>query len=305
MLDSPPAGAQVGLTIAGMRPMRQMASKVEMFLDALQYLVQKERSFDPSPTQVQTVVATSTEIGAHLATPSPRRHITPTTMSFIRDQLQTEPSTWSCQIPQPLADEWTVRLSPFLRRYVGLLDADDYVQRVIEQISPAAVGFPVLYPTGLALPEAIDYLNAVWRLRCQQPLFRVSRAESAAKLALPCNGADEFDARLSALCSIIDVANLPDRPENKLTDLATYLSSQLPEDSSYRTAEAIDDLRAIFDLRVWRQHSGTEGRLRRGMRRLGVELPTYDWDAAWNLIAHRCVAALNAIREEAEGLGTV
>ena len=64
--------------------------------------------------------------------------------------------------------------------------------------------------------------------------------------------------------------------------------------------EAVDDLRALFGLRVWRQHAGTEDRAARGVSRLGISLPVYECGAARQHMQSRTVAALSAGREEAE-----
>ena len=122
------------------------------------------------------------------------------------------------------------------RGYHGLCD------RLIEQIAPPSAAPQVFYPSGLALPEAIDYLNAVWRIHAGGPLLHIARAESAARLALECAGADEFEARLSALCSILDHVSLPDSKNSKLIDLTNYLKERLDAESSDRTTNAIEDL---------------------------------------------------------------
>jgi hypothetical protein len=120
-------------------------------------------------------------------------------------------------------------------------------------------------------------------------------------MALDCATADEFESRISALCTILGSLNLPDRDESKLIDLREYVTEKLGTDGA-RAAEAIDDLRAVFDLRVWRQHVGTEARGARGMERLGISLPVYDWGSAWAHVQGRTVAALSALREELEAI---
>jgi hypothetical protein len=298
----PQPADKVELTIAGMRLLPADAQKVETFLAVLSCLVARERPFRPSPTEVEVLQVDSAEISAEFVG---RYHhpqgVNPARMRLIGELLKSEPSTWHCNV-QPSEAGWVATLTPFLRRYADVTDSADYVSRLIEQIAPPPAAPQVFYPSGLALPEAIDYLNAIWRNHADGPLLRIARAESAAKLALECAGADEFEARLSALCSILDHVALPESPDSKLIDLRNYLIERLDAESSDRTNNAIDDLRAIFDLRAWRQHPGTEARLRKGMRRLGVELPSADWGATWNTVQARCVAALHAIREEVEGL---
>jgi hypothetical protein len=57
-----------------------------------------------------------------------------------------------------------------------------------------------------------------------------------------------------------------------------------------------------LDLRAWRQDPGADDRGRRGMQRLGVQLPTFNYEAAWRHLQARAVAALNALREEVEAI---
>ncbi len=96
---------------------------------------------------------------------------------------------------------------------------------------------------------------------------------------------------------------VPGAVEGELFELATYLASELPEESSERASSAIEVLRGVFDLRVWRQHKGTDERAARGMRRLDLVLPPADWGVAWQHVQARAVAALSALREELDSLG--
>ncbi len=106
---------------------------------------------------------------------------------------------------------------------------------------------------------------------------------------------------MSALCSILGAVNVPDSEESKLVTLRSYLEQKMG-DRSARAVAAIDDLRAVFDLRVWRQHPSTDERGARRMAHLGLSLPVFDWGAAWEHVQARAVAALSALREEIETL---
>jgi hypothetical protein len=179
------------------------------------------------------------------------------------------------------------------------------MQRLVERLAPHVPAPEPLHPSSLSLPEAIDYLNAVWRTHAGRPLLRIARAEAAAKLALDCATADELEGRLSAFCGILSDLQLPDGESNKsLTDLRRYLGENLPAEALARAELAVDVLRAFFDIRAWRQHPGgrAEAQGRRGMERLEVELPTSDWQGAWRHLQGRAVAALSALREEADAL---
>jgi hypothetical protein len=303
-LIAPQPGDTVALTIAGCNLAAQLRDRVKLFLLALGYLVEQQRQFVPSPVSPVEIVVTSEELRqAMFHRVQPPRNLTPAWLEILADQFEHEPSTWTSQLQRQENSVWSMHLSPQLRRYEGVPDIADYLERLFEQISPPITAPLPPIPSGLALPEAIDYLNAIWRLHRSdhdEPLFRIGRAEAAAKLAMECSDPDDFFAGLSALTSIIDHVALPDGRGSKLVDLRDYLFDRLEEESRGRVEAAIDDLRAMFDLRVWREHEGTHDRMRRGARRLGVSLPAPDWGVAWAIIQARCVAALHALREELE-----
>jgi hypothetical protein len=295
------AGHTLRLTVAGMVRLPRARDRVDLFLDALAYLVKRERSFKPSPTTVQTVNVSATELQAGLA---PSRRLSPEGLMLIGDLLPSEPATWHSQVEAAGSDSWIATLSPFIRDFAGVSSPTEYVDRVARVLAPSSPARAPLYPSSLSLPEAIDYLNAVWRLHAGKPLFTIARAEAAAKLALDCATADEFDARLSAFCGILDHLRLPSSEDNKkLVDLRTYLGQQLAGEAVTRGETAVDDLRAFFGLRAWRQHPGADQRGRQAMQRLEVELPTPDWEGVWRHLQARAVAALSALREEVETLG--
>ncbi len=295
-------GDEIGLTVAGMGHASGVEGEVELFLDALTALVGAQRSFRPSPVEVRAVEVGVPHLGAALA-PSGYR-LERAGLASLVDLLRYEPATWGCHASQP-DDKWAITVSPFVRRFADLDGLDAYLERVIELLTPPPPQQEPLYPSPLSLPEAIDYLNAVWRLHAKQPLLRVGRAEAAAKLVLDCSTVDEFESRLSALCGILDGMTVPGSEESKLGDLDTYLQGELGAESAGRASEAIIDLRALFGLRAWRQHEGAERRAAPAMAQLGITLPVYDWGAAWQHIQARAAAALSALREEIETLTPV
>jgi hypothetical protein len=275
------------------------SQEVALFLAGLNLLVASERSFTPNPSTIQTAEVTSQEA----------RRWVPRKLGFqpardeiarLGDLFRHEPSTWRCVSPARDDGSWTATLNSFLRTFAGVQDAADYAERLWASFSP-----PVPEPlpatlSSLALPEAIDYLNAVWRVRSGEPLLTIRRAEAAAKLAFDCSTADEFDSRLSALCGILGHVAVPGVHDTALMALDGYLSRQLDADAAALASEAIADLRGLFNLRAWRQHPGPEGRGLDAMRRFGIRLPTGDWGAAWRTLQIRTVAALNTLRDQIE-----
>lgn len=269
---------EIGLTIAGMAHLPAASGEVALFLETLAVLVETHRSFKPSPTEVVEVKISATELRDCLA---PTWRLNTVGLVNIRDTLGHEPAAWHCSASP--ADEWVLTLSPFLRRFGDLNTSDAYLERAVEVMAPPAPVPEPFYPSPLSLPEAIDYLNAIWRLHAGAPLLRIGRAEAAAKLVLDCANADEFDSRLSALCGILDALYLPDDDGHKLADLETYLQKELGEGSSRSSvrghpgpASALRPARLAAALR----HGGQSG---------GRHEPARDRFASGRLA--RCVAA--------------
>lgn len=293
---------ELALTIAGIRHVAEGSEDIALFLDYLSVLVANEAAFDPLPDRISQVTLSPDALVQILRTTPAKWDLGSRSLAWLRDLTEHEPATWHSRfLPHD-----QIELSRFLRSYGGITTATEYLERLIAvHVPPVAVSEP-LHPSSLSLPEAIDYLNTVWRVHHSgNPLVRLGRVEIAAKLALDCSTVNEFESRLSALTSVLDGMDVPDSTKGgKLFELKSYLSSKLPEDAAARTDDAADDLRALFDLRAWRQHEGTDTRAHKGMQRLGLTLPPADWGEAWAHVQRMAVIALSALREEIEMLPT-
>jgi hypothetical protein len=293
------ADDKVRLTVAGMARVADATAEVDAFIESLALLVERERTFAPHPTEVQLLEVWAGELRERLE----QRWIIgdDDKLTSMREVLSHEPSTWHCQVTDTEAGTWHARVSPFVRPYSGVRTSRNYVDRLVETIGHRAGPSDPLHPSSLSLPEALDYLSAVWRLKAGEgkALFRVSRAEAAAKLALNCTSVDELESRLSALAGLLSQIQLPGiEGYGKLVDLRDRLPQLLDSDSTARATAAVDDLRAVIALRVWRQHPGTEKTAHQAAQRLGVRLPSEDWGATWQQLRSCSVNALSAIREE-------
>lgn len=297
---------KIRLSVAGMAKVPDAASEVDVFMDTLAVLIDRERQFVPNPSEVVAVEVWSGEVRERL---KGRWDLQATEdLMAIRRLMTAEPATWHCQTFDEDGGAWRASLSPFLRRYSGATTATEYVQRVVDLSMPAVERSAPLHPSSLSLPEAIDYLNAVWRtsLRSGEALIRLSRAEAAAKLALECSTVDELESRLSALAGILAQLRLPQEAgDKKLIDLRKFLGQILSGDSAARAQDAVNVLRDVVALRVWRQHPGTEELAAAAARRLGVALPSESWGSTWDHIRELAVNALSVIREEIEQLPLV
>ncbi len=294
---------KIRLTVSGMSRVADANAEVEAFIETLSLLVERERRFAPHPTEVQTVEVWSGELRKRL-----ERHWVigdGDNLTAVREVLEREPATWNCQFAPTESGAWIAKLSPFVRAYSGVASAADYLDRLVETIGQPVQPPMLIHPSSLSLPEAIDYLNAVWRLNAGKgvALFRISRAEAAAKLALDCATVDELESRLSAFGGILSQIRLPGAAgDKKLVDLRACLGQILENDSAARAQEAVNVLRDVVALRVWRQHPGTEQAGKAAAQRLGVALPSEDWGATWDQLRVRSDTALSSIREKFEQL---
>jgi hypothetical protein len=296
-------GDKVRLTIAGMAQVPAAAAEVDAFLEMLALLVERERGLAAHPTEVQEAEVWSGDIRKRIE----QRWVIgdDDNLTAFTQLISHEPLIWLCQVTATESGAWHVKPSPFIRQFAGVTSAAEYVDRLVDAVGLRVEPPAPLYPSSLSLPEAIDYLNAVWRLTVGsgEALFRISRAEAAAKLALECASVDELESRLSAFAGILSQIRLPGQQgDKKLVDLRDFLQLRLDRDSSERTTVAVDDLRAVVALRVWRQHPGAavDKAARDASQRLGFALPSDDWGGAWQHLRMRSVSALSAIREEIE-----
>ncbi len=249
---------KVRLTIAGMAQVADAAAEVAAFIDMLTLLIEREQELAPHPTEVQTVEVWSGEIRKRLG----QRWVIgdDDNLTAFTQLMSHEPLIWLCQVTPTEAGPWIVRPSPFLGRYAGVTNAAEYVDRLVEAIGLRVEPPAPLYPSSLSLPEAIDYLNAVWRLNLGngEVLFRISRAEAAAKLALDCASVDELESRLSAFAGILSQIRLPGQDgDKKLVDLRGSWSS-----NSIVTLRIGRPSPSTISARLWRYASGGSTRAR-------------------------------------------
>lgn len=93
--------------------------------------------------------------------------------------------------------------------------------------------------------------------------------------------------------------------DKKLVDLRACLGEILENDAATRAQEAVNVLRDVVAMRVWRQHPGTEQAGAEAARRLGVALPARTGGATWDQLRAQSVAAISAIREEVEQVSPI
>jgi hypothetical protein len=166
----------------------------------------------------------------------------------------------------------------------------------------------------LALPEAFDHLDAIWRLAFgrRQALVHVQSLEGVGELTQPCVSKDEFAARMTKLADLIKLLEIPDRllpssasdedRNGSLNRLNAALRGSLGAIEYERAARGIAVLRAVNEVRVCLQHTAKDRDLPQALARLGIGSFPPVWSEAWDHIRARTVAALAMIRDEVRTL---
>lgn len=304
-----PAGPQywraeqsVELTMAGLVQCPHAEEEVSVFLSVLQFLTEREERIRPRPYEVSRLEVPSDQIAEHLRNAGV--DFVPLAMKKVRVLLQYEPRDASSGVGGT-EEEWIVTASKDLRRYRGVKDARDYLERIAEGI--AASSTPTKdpeYASPLQLSEAIDYLDAVWQIRFKKKLFRLPNATAIVALSLPCVSEDEFRMRVSALTDVLARMEIPGGMDDRhaqgasLGRLTGFLRANADAASESRVKEAISSLKGIAAIRAGAQHADARRREVSAYSLLGIPYPPQGWTGAWETVQARAVEAFNAIREE-------
>lgn len=294
---------RLGLTVAGMLKQTNMLPFAGLFLDVLKLMVNREARATALPLQPATATISADTIHELIRAAGRDRDFEyEPTVEFMKMQLRHEPATWN-SVPDFENPDTPRALWHGLRNYRSVANAASYVD-CLADVFPVSTAMTQANPSSLSLPEALHFLNTMWRLHCKAQLFVCDRIDSAAQLALDCSSKDELAARMSALAGILGKAHLPTTKDSGLNDLQQYLESHLPSDDHDGVIGAVGSLKAIVELRNSLQHTGSKfvGRDRWAEQQLNISLASGDWSGIWDTVRIACTDAVNTLRNEAENL---
>jgi hypothetical protein len=158
-----------------------------------------------------------------------------------------------------------------------------------------------------ALPEALDHLNAVFRLRVgtNRQLLRLRSASKAAGLTFDCRDAIGFKARLNDLYDVLDQLRIDadllpgydssdPRFRGTLNRVQRWCEAELEDPAE--AIDAIGVLRNVIALRAALTHSEREAEVPTRLTQLGLPFPVADWTLAWESIRAQVTRALRRLR---------
>jgi hypothetical protein len=160
-------------------------------------------------------------------------------------------------------------------------------------------------PSPLSLPEALDFLDSVWRLAGNGRLVRPTTFTDAAGLISDCDSVDEFEARLSDIADALDriqvsASLLPeDKKETQgaLNQFREVLVSLDDVDLGV-VGRSVQTLQRVRGLRHTHQHSREAYDRPKILGDLGIPDAGLSWSESLHRVRTRTVDALLALRTE-------
>lgn len=300
-------GTHVGLTVAGLRCLRPAAEPLlGSFLVTVWHMIDAQSKLTPDPRQVVEAMVSSSSITEELTTWSIKGVSGPPVEAMLRKVrrlLGHEPYLYNVvQQPKPDVEDWTARVPAILRSYRGIGSVDEYLDRMIALVAPPEP--PSAPPSSgpLDIPNAVGYLDAVWKSRTGSHLFVDLDPASVARLTLACGSEEEFNSFMSALADVLGRVAKPgttDPPQRgALEHVRDWLVPRLDEDAADRVATAFGTLIRLRYVRVSTQHADARHKAVDAFREIGLPFPPPSWDHAWTHIAVMARGALDALREE-------
>jgi hypothetical protein len=305
----PQADTRVMLTVAGLRHLGPGTEPLlGSLLVTLRCLADAQRALVPSPSQVVEATVSSGTIAEELTTWSIRGVSAPpveATMRKLRQLIGHEPFLYHV-VQHPRAEEeeeeWTVQVPAILRAYRNVASIGDYLDRVTGLVIPPEPPSAPLTSGPLDIPQAVGYLDAVWKTKTRSRLFLNLDPHSTARLTLACGSEEEFNSLMSALADVLGQVVTPGKAAppkgGALEEFRDYLLARLDPDVADCVASAIQTLIRLRHVRVAGQHSDARHKAVAAFREIGLPFPPPSWDHAWTHIAVIARGALDVLREE-------
>jgi hypothetical protein len=303
---------RVGLSIAGLYQLGSRDPAVRAVADDLARLIgaiaAAERELAPDPTRA--LHDQPMPLAGHLkrVTVVGRGFTIPLPAAVVLDVL-----TWEMAPLRILGDDpdtATASLTRWLRPFIGVATAADYLERV-RRVSPTPA--PTLHVNPADLPRSLDHLSYVLRdhpaWKCP-PLVNMTELAAAATLSHAVADRDQFTSCMTALATVLGRLNTPQPPTTAGSDkpgslvrLRLWLAGNITDASAReRVSSAIEDMRAAVALRIEAQHSSgdTFRNAARARARLGLPEVIYDWADAWDTVRSRVANAADVLRQEVQ-----
>jgi len=303
----PNAGTRLALTVAGMWHLGPASAPLLVaFKDAVRFLVHRQRSITPSPSQVIEATATSTELARWLAGAGPGNLQGPAADVILRKTgqlLEHEPYLWhGFSRPAEDSEQWELKIPVHIRDYRDVASVEEYIDVVESRVTPPEPPSWPLSAAPLDIPYAVSFADAVWQSRTGSPLFARPDPASIARLTQPCDSEGTFNSLMSALADVLSQVAKPGTGRaprsGALEEVRTYLNQELDPPAAARCTEAIATLIKVRTIRHSIEHGDARAKAVAAYAELGLTFPVASWPEAWAQVSAIACGALDALREE-------
>lgn len=155
----------------------------------------------------------------------------------------------------------------------------------------------------LAVAEAVDFLDSVWRAQFGDRLVKNPATTHVAGLSMPVHDRDDFKARLSDLAGVVESFTIPDDllagdlPAEYRKGSINRLQGALDHASVAYSDNTLRRLRSVIALRAAMQHPGKAAKeLPSLFEGLGLTYPPPSWERAWSVVQSEVVEAISEFR---------
>jgi hypothetical protein len=303
----PNAGTRLALTVAGMWHLGSASAPLlAAFKDAIRFLVDRQRSIVPSPSEVTEATATSTELAHWLAGIGPgnlQGSAADVTLRKVGQLLEHEPYLWhGFHRPAHDSDKWDLKIPVSIRDYRDITSVEEYIDTVEQIVAPPEPPSQPLSAAPLHIPYAVSFADAVWQSRTGHPLFARPDPASIARLTQPCDTEGEFNSLMSALADVLSQVAKPGTGKaprsGALEEVRTYLNRELDSPAAARCSNAIGTLIRLRTIRHSIEHGDARAKAVAAYSELGLTFPVANWPETWAQISAITCDQLDALREE-------
>jgi hypothetical protein len=304
----PGAGTRLALTVAGLWHLGTASAQLlAVFKDTVRFLVERQRSIVPSPSQVVEAAAASTELAAWLQGADSGNWLGAAAEPLLRKNgrlLEHEPYLWhGFHRPAVDSDEWDIKIPVSIRDYREVTSAEEYIDTTERLAAPPEPPSQPLSAAPLDIPYAVSFADAVWQSRTGFPLFARPDPASVARLTQPCDSEGAFNSLMSALADVLSQVARPGTRtaprSGALEDVREYLNRELDPLAAARCADAIANLIRVRAVRHSIEHGDARTKAVAAYASLGIVFPVANWYGAWARISAITCGALDTLREEA------
>lgn len=163
----PNDGTPLALTVAGMWHLESASAPLlAAFKDTVRFLVERQRSITPSPSEVVVAGVTSHEVARWLGGSGRGGFLGPAADVILRklgQLLEHEPYLWhGFSHPALDSERWELKIPVSIRDFRDVTTIEEYIDKVEQLVAPPEPPSQPLSGVPLDIPHAVSFADAIW-----------------------------------------------------------------------------------------------------------------------------------------------